>query len=113
MQSELIEIIKEWVKIDNEIIQLRAEESKRKQRQKEMSKMIMTKMKEDEIDEYNLKDGKLKYSKKNVKQPITKKKLTEILTKYYNGNTEQADNLNNYIMDNREERIVEKLERGK
>ena len=67
-------------------------------------------MKQNEIDEYNIKDGKLKYVKRNVKQAITKKYLISVLTNYYKGNIEQAEQINNYIMDSREERTVEKLQ---
>ncbi len=107
--QELINNIKEWVKLDNEIQQLKTEENKRKQRQKALSKYIMDQMKDSEIDEYNLKEGTLKYSRKTVKQPLTKKTLANILAKYYNGNIDQAQELNSFIMDHREEKVVEKL----
>ena len=42
-------------------------------------------MSENEIDEFDLKDGKLVYAKKSVKKPITKKALMDILSKYYEG----------------------------
>jgi hypothetical protein len=107
--QELINNIKEWVKLDNEIQQLKTEEMKRKKSQKEISKYIMNQMKESEIDEFNLKEGTLKYSRKTVKQPLTKKTLANILTKYYNGNIDEANELNNFILSNREEKVVEKL----
>lgn len=110
-KDNLVNAIKIWVKKDNEIRQLKKEERIRKKEQKEISETLMAIMKENEIDEFDLKDGKLVYTKKNVKKPITKKGLLDILKRYYNDDTKKADELNNFIMENREEKIVETITR--
>ena len=97
----LAEQIKKWVKIDNEIKQLKKEENSRKKVQKEISAQLIETMRENEIDEFNLKNGKLVYSKHNVKKPITKRNLVTILAKYFD-DTDQANVLTEYIDDNRE-----------
>lgn len=97
----LAEQIKKWVKIDNEIKQLKKEENSRKKIQKEISVQLIETMRENEIDEFNLKNGKLVYSKHNVKKPITKRNLVTILAKYFDDVT-QANLLTEYIDDNRE-----------
>lgn len=97
----LAEQIKKWVKIDNEIKQLKKEENSRKKIQKEISAQLIETMRENEIDEFNLKNGKLVYSKHNVKKPITKRNLITILAKYFD-DTDQANVLTEYIDDNRE-----------
>jgi hypothetical protein len=107
--NDLIEKIKIWVKLDNEITHLKNEENKRKKIQKEVSNDLMKIMSEKQIDEFNLKEGKLKYTKRSVKKPITKTLLLNILSKYYQGNDEKAIELNEYIMDNREEKVVESI----
>ena len=68
-------------------------------------------MKENEIDEFNVKDGKIMYSKTNVKKPITKKNLMSILSKYYKGDISQAIEMNNFILENREEVVKESIKR--
>ena len=110
-KESLVNAIKIWVKKDNEIRQLKKEERIRKKEQKEISETLMAIMKENEIDEFDLKDGKLVYTKKNIKKPITKKGLLDILKRYYNDDKEKADELNNFIMDNREEKVVETITR--
>ena len=97
----LAEQIKKWVKIDNEIKQLKKEENSRKKIQKEISAQLIETMRENEIDEFNLKNGKLVYSKHNVKKLITKRNLITILAKYFD-DTDQANVLTEYIDDNRE-----------
>jgi hypothetical protein len=68
-------------------------------------------MKSNEIDEINTNNGKLTYTNRTVKKPITKKNLLEILSKFYNGNAQQATEINQFILDNREDVVVEKLVR--
>ena len=108
-KTELVENIKSWMKVDNEIKQLRKDENDRKKKKDEISKKLIEIMNEHDIDEFNTKTGKLVYSKKTVKKPITKKALLEILTKYTEGNVNQAVEIHDFIDSNREEKIVEKI----
>jgi hypothetical protein len=110
-KAEIIESIKEWIRIDNEIRNLNKEVRDRKTQQTNISKRLMTTMKDNNIDEFNVKEGKLVYSKKQVKKPITKKYLTDVLMKYYDGDTEQATELNSFIDENREATTKETIRR--
>jgi len=107
----LIENIKEWVKLDNEIRELKKQEKVRKKTKDELSKSLMEIMKSNEIDEFDINQGKIVYKKKNVKKPINKKNLLDILSKYYDGDLASAVKLNTFIMDNREETFVESITR--
>ena len=71
----------------------------------------MDTMKSNEIDCFDLNDGQICYTKKNVKQPINNKILLEILTKYCNGDLTQASDINNFIKDNRAEITKENITR--
>ena len=110
-KSQLIKIVKEWVRIDNEIRQLQKEISTRRQDKKKMNDQLMETMKSNDIDCFDLNDGKICYTKKNVKKPINNKVLLDILTKYYNGDLSQASEINNFIKDNRTEITKENITR--
>jgi hypothetical protein len=110
-KEDLIRVIKEWVKIDNEIRQLHREETTRKTEKKNLSLKLIEIMKSNEIDCFDIKDGKICYEKKNVKKPITKKYLMDILTKYYSGDSVKAEELNKFIIDNRIEEEKEVITR--
>ena len=99
-KEQLIKTIKEWVKIDNDIRAIKKEAAIREKEKKEISKKLMEVMRDNEIDCFDLKDGQITYSKKNVKKPITKKSLLDILSKYCNGDSIKAIEMNNFIMDN-------------
>jgi hypothetical protein len=107
----LVQNIKEWVKLDNEIRSLKKEENIRKNEKKKLNENIMNIMKENEIDCIDIKDGQICYNQKSVKKPITKKYLLEILSKYFNGDSEKADHANDFILNNREEVIKESIVR--
>jgi hypothetical protein len=110
-KAELIQLIKDWVQADNDIRLLNKELRNRKDGLKKISQNLMKTMQENQIDEFALKEGKLVYSKTNIKKPITKKNLMTILSKYYNGDISQAIEMNKYIMDNREEVVKETIKR--
>ena len=108
-KNQLIHTVKEWVRIDNEIRQLQKEISTRRQDKKIMNDQLMETMKTNDIDCFDLNDGKICYTKKNVKKPINNKLLLNILTKYYNGDISQASEINNFINDNRTEMTKENI----
>jgi len=110
-KNQLIQIVKEWVRIDNEIRQLQKEISTRRQEKKKKNDLLMETMKSNDIDCFDLNDGKICYTKKNVKKPINNKVLLDILTKYYNGDLSQASEINNFIKDNRTEVTKENITR--
>ena len=110
-KQQLIDSIKDWVKLDNEIRKLQSEISARKNEKKNVSAKLMQTMNANNIDCFDIKDGQLCYNKRSVKKPITKKGLFDILTKYYNGDLMQATQVNEYIIENREEVVKETLVR--
>ena len=106
-KEQLVNIIKEWVKIDNDINKLQFEILSRKKEKKKMSIQLIDVMKKNEIDCFELKDGQILYCKKNIKKPISKKVLLNILNKYYNGDYIKASEVNDFILNNREETLQE------
>jgi hypothetical protein len=110
-KEQLINTIKEWVKIDNEIRVLQTELKSRKTSQKKISDSLIHIMKENEIDCFDLNDGRICYNKKSVKKPITKGMLINILSKYYDGDFMKVNELNTFIMENRQEEIKETISR--
>jgi hypothetical protein len=110
-KEQLIKIIKEWVKTDNEIRALQNEQNIRKTEKKKISARLMEVMKQNSIDCFDINDGQLVYNKKSIKKPISKKLLLNVLSKYYEGDATKATELNNYILENREEIVKETISR--
>ena len=103
--------MKKWVQIDNEMRQLREELNKRKKLKDNISLTLLTSMKEHNIDTFDLNDGKIEYATRKTKKPISKKMLLNILSKYYNGDNKKTNELNQFILDNREETVKDIITR--
>lgn len=110
-KEQLVKAIRDWVRIDNEMRKLKDEINIRKLEQKNISLNLIEVMRKNQIDEFDLNDGKIMYTKKNVKKPITQKILLDLLSTYYHGDIEKATALNEFIMTNRAATEVETIVR--
>ena len=108
-KEQLVNTIKKWVKTDNEIRTLKKELNLRKKNKLSISNDLIEVMRKNEIDCFDINDGQILYSKKNVKKPITKKVLLNILSNYYDGDLLKATEINNYILENREDIVKETI----
>jgi Family of unknown function (DUF5760)/Vitamin-D-receptor interacting Mediator subunit 4 len=109
-KEQLVNNIREWVKIDNEISQLRQEIKERNNKKKNMTENLVNVMKTNNIDCFDINEGSLIYKKSTVKKPINSKTLLSSLQSYYKDQN-VAEDLTKYIMDNREEKIKETIKR--
>mgnify|MGYP006420036975 CR=1 FL=1 len=103
LNEDTIETIRKWVKIDNEMRTLKQEISNRKKMKDDISNNLISIMKQQEIDSVNINNGKIEFTQRKAKKPISKKLLLNILDKYYKGDSNKATELNNFILENREE----------
>jgi hypothetical protein len=110
-KEQLISIIRNWVRIDNDIIKLQKEQVKMKNEKKKLSETLIEIMKKNEIDCFDINNGKILYKKENKKRPITKKNLLNILAMYYKEDLLKANEVNEFILNNREEYIKESIVR--
>jgi hypothetical protein len=108
-KEQLVKTIKEWVKIDNEIRTLQKQQLIRKKEKKTISDSLIEVMKKNEIDCFDINDGQIIYNKKNVKKPITKKMLLNVLSNFFENDTAKATELNDYILENREDVVRENI----
>lgn len=109
-KEQLVNNIREWVKIDTEISQLRNEIKERNNKKKFMTESLVNVMKSNNIDCFDINDGSLIYKKNTVRKPINSKSLLSSLQNYYKDKT-MAEDLTKYILDNREEQIKETIKR--
>jgi hypothetical protein len=108
-KQEIVEQIKEWVRLDAEIAQLKAEVKQRNQRTKDISAWLIETMKQYNIDEFKLSGEKIVRQTRKTKKPLSRKHLMECLTKFYEDTPDTAEELTKSIMDSREEKINETI----
>ena len=114
-KDRLVEVVKEWIQIDNEILKLQKVIREKRQEKKELNNILVDVMRNNEIDEFDIsdKDGKLVYNKKMKKVGLTKKYMIEKLQEYYKNDPGKADALLEHLIENREEKVSETISRKK
>lgn len=110
-KEELIDNIKEWIQIDNEIKMLQKEMKERRNRKKELSESLLHIMKDNEIDCFDINDGKLLYSQTKVRSSLSKKHLVSCLLQYFDNDKEQALELSQHILNSRQIKVKESIKR--
>jgi len=110
-KDELIANIKEWIKIDNEIAKLKAEVKDRTNKQKGLTESLVTIMKGNSIDCFDINGGALVYKKKKTKKTISGKFLLAQLEEYYKDQPEIAKEITKKVLDNRVEVFKDEIKR--
>jgi len=110
-KDELIANIKEWIKIDNEITKLKAEVKDKTNKQKGLTNSLVTIMKGNSIDCFDINGGALVYKKKKTKKTISGKFLLAQLEEYYKDQPEIAKEITKKVLDNRVEVFKDEIKR--
>ena len=109
-KQELVNNIKEWIKLDNEISKLNIEIKERKNKKKQLSIDLVEVMKKNKLDCFDINGGSILYKKNVTKKPITAKSLMQVLQQFYPSNAaDKAEELTKFILENREETTKETI----
>lgn len=110
-KEQLVNNIKEWIKMDNEINQLKAEIKERNNKKKDLTQNLVNVMKNNQIDCFDINGGALVYKKTTVKKAINGKTLMAALQNYYKNDPKIAEDLTKHILESREEQVKEVIKR--
>jgi len=110
-KQELITHIKDWIQIDNDILDLKNKIKVQNNKKKLLSQNLLTIMKTNKIDCFDINGGSIVYKQNKVKKPINGKTLLAALKSYYKDEAQTAENITKHILDNREEQIKETIKR--
>ena len=115
-KEELVNIIKEWIENDEKVKELQTIIKEYKNKKKKLTHELLSIMKTNEIDCFDINSGKIVYCKSKTKASLNKKTLIETLEKFF----KEKNNLNinivvntmsEYILNNREIKINENIKR--
>ena len=112
-KDELVSTIKTWIDIDNQLKDVSKAAKELREKKKNVTKNLIDVMKGNEIDCFDLKEGKLVYSQSKLKAPINKKNLLKCLVPYFENNEEFAQNVANHILESREVTVKDNIRRKK
>jgi hypothetical protein len=107
-KEDLINFIKEWLQIEKDVKLLQKQIKEKRERKKELTDNLVNIMKTNEIECFDINNGKLLYTKNKVKGTINKPYLLSALSKYFENNPDiHADEVSQFILENRGEKIKE------
>lgn len=112
-KEELVNHIRNWIQIDNDISSHQKQIKMLREEKKTLTTTLVDVMKSNEIDCFDINDGKLIYAKSKQKKPINKKILLTALQTYFKEDGELATNVSEHILNSREEVIKESIRRKK
>jgi hypothetical protein len=110
-KEQLVNNIKDWIKMDAEIAELKTQIKDKNNKKKLLTENLVTVMKTNKIDCFDINGGALVYKTNKIKKPINGKTLLSALQNYYKTDTKIAEELTKHIMDSREEQIKETIKR--
>jgi len=108
-KEQLKEYLRQWVRVENEISTLSVEIKKRKLIHQELSKSLLDVMRKNEIDCFDIANGRIVYSKTKVRAPLNNGQLKSALTTYYKNDTDKAHSLTEFLMASRVEKMRESI----
>ncbi len=109
--TELIETVKNWLEIDNQIKTLQKETKQRRDIKKELTQKLVHIMKEKDLDFMNITGGQIVRTQTKTKSPLSKKHLLTTLLTYFKHDPTIATNLGKFILDTRQEKIKENIKK--
>jgi hypothetical protein len=112
-KEELVKHIRGWIQIDNEMSLLQKQMKNLRDEKKDLTASLVDVMKSNEIDCFDINDGKLIYAKSKHKKPLNKKSLYDALQVYFKDDTGLAQEVSEHILNSREETIKESIKRKK
>jgi hypothetical protein len=108
-KEQLKDHLRQWVRVENEISTLTAEIKKRKLIHQQLSASLLSVMRQNEIDCFDIANGRIVYSKTKIRAPLSNGQLKSALTTYYKDDVEKANNLTEFLLSSRVEKTRESI----
>lgn len=108
-KEQVKDYLRQWIRIENEISTLSAEIKKRKLVHQQLSASLLEVMRKNEIDCFDITNGKIVYSKVKHRAPLNNGQLRSALTTYYKDDADKANNLTEFLLSSRVEKTRESI----
>ena len=107
-KAELINLIRNWKLLDDEIKLIQKDIKEKKDKKKNITDQLVKIMRNNEIDCFDINNGKLLYTKSKLKTSINRPYLLQIMSKYFaNDDKVEIDKVTDFILENRSVKIKE------
>ena len=110
-RERLIDNVKQWIDLDEELKLLRKKARQLRENKKDLTSSLVSIMKDNDIDCFDINDGQLIRTTRQVKTPLSKKHLLTSLAQYFQNDPKVVKELSGFIMDSRTSKTKEDIRR--
>jgi len=110
-RERLIDNVKQWIDLDEELKLLRKKARQLRENKKDLTSSLVSIMKDNDIDCFDINDGQLIRTTRQVKTPLSKKHLLTSLAKFYQNDPKVVKELGGFIMNSRTSKTKEDIRR--
>lgn len=103
LREKLKKEVRQYIELDDKIKALNKAAKDYRKTKNELSESILETMKKFEINDMNIKSGKLTYNERKSKKPLNKKNLLSGLTLYFRDDVDKAKNCSEFVLENRDD----------
>ncbi len=107
-KTDLINLIRNWTQLDDELKIIQKNLKEKKNKKKQITEQLVAIMRNNEIDCFDINNGKLIYTQNKLKTSINKPYLLDIISKYFNDDSSiEIEKVTDYILNNRNIKLKE------
>lgn len=110
-KEELVNSIREWISLDSDITKLQSQLKEKRAQKKRNSEQLVTTMKTNNIDCFDINGGAILYKRSVIKKPLTGRTMLPLLETYFAESNVKPEELAKFLMDNRIEKVNETVRR--
>jgi hypothetical protein len=103
LREKLQKEVRSYIEIDDKIKALAKATKDYRKTKDDLSQSILETMKKFEINDMNIKSGKLTYNEKTTKKPLNRKNMLSGLTLYFKEDVDKATDCSMFVLDNRDD----------
>ena len=111
LREKLKKEVRQYIELDDKIKALNKASKEFRKTKDELSTSILETMKKFEINDMNIKSGRLTYNERTTKKPLNKKNLLSGLTLYFRDDVDKAKTCSEFVLENREDISKVRLKR--
>jgi predicted nucleic acid-binding Zn-ribbon protein len=100
-KDDVVNSIKEWLNLDRELKVLQKEVKTRREQKKAAAEALVKIMKENEIDCFDISEGKIIHTTNKSKAPLSKQHLLASLSEYFSETEVDTEAVGKFILDSR------------
>ena len=100
-KDDVVNCIKRWMSVDRELKVLQKEVKARREQKKLAAENLVAIMKDNEIDCFDISEGKIIHTQNKNRAPLSKQHLLTSLSSYFSQTEADTEALGKFILDSR------------